>query len=170
MRDIRLSNGMVAMVDDEDYDILIKYRWHYRVYKSKNKNTGYAMAWIRHDDGKKRWVFMHRMVLGLRREDNIIVDHKDDDTLHNYKSNLRKCTIGQNNMARNILRDNKQSKYKGVCRTRNKRRWRATISCNDKTVYIGTFDNEEDAALAYNIKAMELYGEFAYLNEVRIDE
>jgi hypothetical protein len=93
------------------------------------------------------------------------VDHKDNNTLNNRKTNLQICTT-QQNVTKVGLRKNNSSGYKGV--TRGKSGWQAQIQHNQIHQHIGTFITKEGAAIAYNKKAKELFGKFAILNEVKL--
>jgi len=101
---------------------------------------------------------MHNLIMGTK-----LVDHKNGNGLDNQKNNLRNCTNQQNHMNRRPKK-NCTSKFKGVCRFKKDLKWTAVIKFNRKQIYIGIFGNEEDAAKAYDKKAKELFGEFAYLN------
>ena len=103
---------------------------------------------------------MHRQILGLKRGD--ICDHKDGDGLNNTRKNLRKATHSQNGA--NRLRISGTSKYRGVHKETGRKNWRAALTHDGKTIRIGTFDSEIDAAHAYDRKAIELHKEFARLN------
>jgi AP2 domain. len=151
MKSISLTQGKVALVDDGDFDWLNQWKWS--VNRSSSKM--YAVTW-----GKRNAVSMHRVILGDACE-GMDVDHIDGDGLNNQRSNLRVCTRGDN--SRNRKKSNQNNyQYKGVFPIG--RKWRAVISVNGKTTHLGMFDNAEDAARAYDIKAKELYGEFANLN------
>ena len=97
-----------------------------------------------------------------RREPRI--DHADRDPLNCRRSNLRRSTRRQNNCNRGPVRKLTTSKYKGVFLCRRTGRFRARVSLNRKRIYLGYVDSEVDADRAYNAKAAELFGEFAYLN------
>ena len=92
-----------------------------------------------------------------------IIDHINDNGLDNRKSNLRFCTNRQNLSRRRIPKDTiKSSHYRGV--DRNKNKWRARVWYHKSKLYIGCFDNEFTAALAYDLWAFYLKGQFARLN------
>ena len=91
-------------------------------------------------------------------------DHKDGNTLNNQKYNLRLCTCQQNGFNRKATV--RTSKFKGVRKIQRSSKWETDIWFNGKSIYIGSYTTEEDAAIAYNKKAVELFGEFARLNEV----
>ena len=104
---------------------------------------------------------MHRAILNAPK--GLLVDHIDGNGLNNRKSNLRLCTFAQN--AHNSRpRRNSSSRYKGVCWHKLKKKWTVSIYKGGKRTYLGYYDDEIEAALAYDRKAEELFGEFAYLN------
>jgi hypothetical protein len=93
------------------------------------------------------------------------VDHIDRNKTNNQVSNLRYATVSQNN-ANRCKRANTSSSYLGVSWSKKNNKWQTCISLNRKNIHIGYFENEHDAARAYNDKALELHGEFANLNEI----
>lgn len=105
---------------------------------------------------------MHRMILNVN-DKKILIDHKNHDGLNNTKSNIRECTIRQNNINKRS-RKNSSSKYLGVSLYKRDNRWRADVRVNGKTIWIGYFDTEELAAKAYDKAALKHHGEFANLN------
>lgn len=155
MKEIYLTQGKVALVDDEDFEYLNQWKW----CAAKGGNAFYA---IRMEPGNPRTlILMHQQILDFPEE----VDHKDGDGLNNQRLNLRACTRSQNHMNRRP-KPGCSSRFKGVsfnekCRIHP---WRAMIMVNYKRTYIGFYTTEEEAALAYNQKALELFGEFARLN------
>jgi len=104
---------------------------------------------------------MHREIMNAPK--GLDVDHIDGNGLNNRKSNLRLCTHAENVHNSRPMR-NGSSKYKGVCWHKTYKKWYSSIGKTGKRFYLGRFDNEIDAALAYDKKAKELFGEFAYLN------
>lgn len=153
MKTITLTQGQIALVDDQDFEELSKYKWF--AIKSVSGYTFYAGR----KDHNHKTVLMHHHILGS----TIQTDHKNSIGTDNQRHNLRQCTSHQN-QGNQILRMGGTSKYKGVHRAKN--RWCAQISVNGRRTYIGIFKSEEDAAVAYNNKAKELFGSFARLNEV----
>lgn len=149
---IPLTRGKFAIVDTEDYDHLSKHKW----CATKNSQTFYACRARR---GKK--VFMHRLIANAPA--GLLVDHIDGNGLNNQKHNLRLCTITQNARNRGPNR-NASSRYKGISWSKCCKKWQARIRPNRKTIHLGLFDNEIQAGIAYDRKAEELFGEFAYLN------
>ena len=149
---IPLTQGHVAIVDADDYDDLSQYKWHV----NKNSNTFYAQ---RKQNGKT--IKMHRQILNA--PDGLLCDHKNHNGLDNRRSNLRLCTHAQNQQNRRPL-TGCSSKYKGVCWNRDKKKWQADITVKGWHIFIGYFDYEADAAIAYDDRAIEYFGEFAWLN------
>lgn len=132
---------------DKKYAYLDKYYW------SKGKN-GYVHG-IVSDTGD---VLLHRYVMGLP---SLEVDHVDHDKLNNTSGNLRLCTPSQNKGNMRTPKTNKTG-YKGVKWHVKNQKWIAQIAGR----YIGSFMNKEEAAEAYNQKAIEKWGNYAHLNEI----
>jgi len=157
-REIPLSGGGVAIVDDDMFEELSQYRWH---LVSRGR---YALrfAW---DATKKRQIgiLMHRQIMNA--PPHMSVDHIDSCGLHNTRANMRLATH-QDNMRYQRKRNNSRSAYKGVWRKSPTSRWQASICVSGKQIRLGLFDSEIDAALAYNTAAIKHFGEFARLNEV----
>jgi hypothetical protein len=159
MKEIILTQGKVALVDDEDYDFLMQWKWyalhsHKDIYYAR-RNRYFTVDGVR----KHTVVFMARAIMNPPA--NMQVDHIDHNPLNNQKSNLRICCYLENN--RNASkRINASTQYKGVLHVGN--RIRAYIGINNKNKHLGSFKTEEDAARAYDKKAKELFGEFANLN------
>ena len=155
MRLIPLTQGLFAKVDDEDFERLSKYSW--RILR--NRRAIYAMTTIR-NNGVCKEIYMHRLILGIT-DTNIHIDHKDLDGLNNQKHNLRPCTRSQN-LSNSESHKNTSSKYKGVSKFRNK--WAADVRFSWKTIHLGIYNSEIDAAMAADKKSIELHGEFARTN------
>jgi hypothetical protein len=149
---IPLSRGKVAIVDADDFVRLNKHKW----YANRSPRTYYARGTI-----NRKGARMHRQI--LTAPPHLVVDHINRNGLDNRKQNLRICTKLQNQHNRRPGR-NGSSKYKGVRWSKRDKKFRAGITCNKKTYYLGMFDDEIDAAKAYDKKARELFGEYAYLN------
>lgn len=161
MKEIKLTQGKSALVDDDDYEFLMQWKWQ----AVKRGNTFYAerrqRVGLRAED-KGVSMKMHRMILNIT-DPLVFVDHKDKNGLNNTKINIRTCTRQQNNMNRRTAK-NSSSKYLGVSYHKHTKRWQASMTHNGKAIYIGLFKTESDAAVAYDSKAIELNGEFANLN------
>lgn len=152
MKLIPLTQGKYAQVDDEDYEWLNQWKWHF--------SDGYAVRNAINSFGKRRLVFMHRKINKTPSE--FQTDHIDHDKLNNCKSNLRSCTSSENHRNTQKWLHSKM-KFKGINLQRGKY-WAAHIKINGKGVHIGSFKTPEDAARAYDEAAKKYFGEFAYIN------
>jgi hypothetical protein len=159
-RIIPLSKGLVAIVSPEDYDRLSKYKW----YANKCGRTFYAQRNARSDTG--RWgkynVSMHREIMGVQND--MLVDHQNHNGLDNRCSNLRIATIAENGFNRQKTYALCTSRFKGVSWDKKQAVWRVQGRLNGKQTIIGCFDNELDAAMAYDEWAKKAFGQFAALN------
>jgi hypothetical protein len=155
MKEIILTRGMVANVDDEDYEYLNQWKWQAR----KSRRDYCAIRRERRGHGRKVTFYMHRIIMNA--PEGVMIDHKNHNPLDNRRSNLRYCDYSQNNANR---RSTGSSKYLGV-HLKNGRPV-AQIKTNNKVLYLGSYNTEEDAALAYNEAANKYHGEFANLNVV----
>ena len=153
MKEIPLTQGKVAIVDDDDYEKVNLYKW----YAHKNRYKYYARRKLY---GQNKWIFMHWFILNLDMHD-YPVDHINGNGCDNRKSNLRICTHSQNRSnSQRELKRNCSSKYKGVyCIGENK--WVSKIRFNKKQYHLGTYSKEEDAFLAYKKAADKYHGEYA---------
>ncbi len=161
MKTIPLTQGKVALVDDEDFDRLNCFKWH---FFTKNKRTQKGYARRRVYPGRREDAYflrMHRFIMEAPK--GLQVDHRDCDGLNNQKSNLRAATHPQNCYNKEIGPRN-TSGYKGVVWDKQHKKWRAQIKFQRKYYCLGLFQKAEDAARAYDAKAIELFGEFAHTN------
>jgi len=156
MKSISLTSGMVAVLDDKDYERLSGFTWH--ATRSYAGSTWYARRNVRRDDGVWTTVYMHREVSSYPSRTR--VDHKDGDGLNNQRDNLRAATQVQN--LRNARRrcDN-TSGFKGVSYDTRKKRWRANIRYDHRQIHLGRFKTPEEAYAAYCAAAAKYFGEFA---------
>lgn len=162
MKEIKLTQGKVALVDDEDFEYLNQWKWH--AFKS-----GAGIFYARRYDctnNVRIGIPMHRLILNLKKGDKLVIDHKDGNGLNNQRSNVRVCTQQQNSINR---KGHGASKYIGVsCDKRWNNKWRASIKIGGKQKSIGYYKTEENAAIAYNIFAEKHHGEFARYNTATI--
>lgn len=143
MKLIKLTQDKETLVDDQDFLWLNQYKWQY--------SQGYAST-----NHKK----MQNLIMNPPR--GLYVDHIDGNPLNNQRSNLRLATNQENTTSKKKTTKPKQSKYKGVCQ--NRERWLACLHQNGKKINIGTYSTEEEAAIAYDLKAIEIFKEFAKTN------
>ena len=173
MKNIKLTQGQFALINDEDYEFINKYKW----YAQKGKNTFYTMRTItiRSQDvqkgikRKRKTILMHRVILErkLKRQlrSDEYADHINHRGLDNRRNNLRLCSQSEN-IANSIKHKKASSIYKGVSWSQGYRKWQAQIKINRESKHGGYFDSELDAAKAYNEMALKYFGEFAKLNGV----
>jgi hypothetical protein len=165
MKEIQLTQGKFAIVPDSDYDYLSRIKWsimnHGRTFYGRH-HVG-----SRNATGKRDTIMIHRVI--WERHNGPIppgmeIDHINGNGLDNRLENLRICTHHQN--TRNTHRDKTgcTSRFQGVVYRRN--RWIAYIKDGKRQVYLGAFDTEVKAALAYNLEASKLFGEYANLNVI----
>ena len=109
-------------------------------------------------------IFMHRQIIAAPKE--VIVDHININTLDNRKANLRFATYTQNNWNSRRGMNEGSSKYKGVVWNKQQNKWRVTIVNNKKSFHLGFFEDEKEAAKAFNEAALKYRGQFALLNEI----
>ena len=156
-REIALTKGMVALVDDED-GYLDGQAWlaHLQMWKT------YA-ARGQWNGTRVETILMHRVILGAGPSDH--VDHINGDTLDNRRSNLRLCTRSQN-AANAKVRTDGVSRFKGVSLDKRcpRKPWRATIVVNRRQRGLGYYATEQEAAAAYDAAAQAAFGEFAHGN------
>ena len=150
---IELTFGKYAIVDAEDYDRLSKYKW----FALEKGRSLYAKTFLLNGTP----LHMHRLVTSA--PPHLVVDHINHNGLDNRRLNLRLCTHAQN-QKNTRPRSGGTSKYKGVHWEKTKKKFRAKIMYNRKSIHLGYFDDEIAAAKAYDKKAKELFGEYAYLN------
>lgn len=152
MKRIPLTRGMFALVDDADFELVNQFKW----CAHKCRNTFYAARNVILPDGRSITQHMHRFLLtGVSR-----IDHEDGNGLNNQRDNLRPATASQNGANRLKAVGEHSSLFKGVYWHKDSGKWMARI----KTIFLGKFKNEIDAAFAYDRAAKRHFGEFVKLN------
>lgn len=161
---LEMNKGLVLIIDTEDYDRIKGYRW----CASSNDNRWEVRCTLNYG---RTPISLHRFILNAPK--GRLVDHINHNTLDNRKSNLRLCSNLENSRNKqNIKREGSTSIYKGVsvCRSETgKPKYRADINTGSKQLQIGVFDLELDAALAYNEAAIRYHGEFACINDIKVE-
>jgi hypothetical protein len=141
-----------------------------KILKEGNMKSGYKNI-VLCKEGKTRTHFVHRLVASEfleNTENKAYVDHVDHDKSNNCVSNLRWATPAENHMNMHQKRTNVSSQYKGVYWSKQKNKWHASIRLDGKVKHLGFYDEEQDAAQAYNAKALELFGEYAHVNVIEV--
>lgn len=153
MKTIPLTQGKIAIVDDEDYCRINQYKWFAH---NTHGNLWYAERNQSYVNGKRSTtqIKMHRVILNLN--DNLLVDHIDGNGLNNQKSNLRIVTMRQNQQ--NQHRISRYSIYPGTTWSKQIGRWVSHIEIDGKTRHLGSFSNELDAATTYRVACVVLFG------------
>lgn len=156
MKKIKLTQSKFTLVDDEDYEYLNGFKW----YAAKFENYYYAIRNISDLCGNQRSIRMHRVITD--NPEGLVIDHINGDGLDNRKCNLRICTGTQN--VRNQKAKGGTSKYKGVYFNRKHKKFHSRITVNNLKIHLGSFENEEEAAKAYDKAALFYHKEFAKTN------
>lgn len=147
MQIIKVRKGKIdhrIMVDDEDYERLSKFRWVWR--------NGYAAT---RQFGS--YIGMHRLIMGVGRGEDIIIDHIDNNHKNNQKHNLRRANRFQNQQNRKTNRKN--TLPKGI-RLLPSGKYNVRLQTNGQRVIVGTFETLEEAVDERNRVARQLHGEF----------
>lgn len=141
MATVELTNNLVSLLDDEDVETVSRFAfWQ----ANKNRNTHYARTAC---SGK--YIYMHRLL--MRPEQGMVVDHINGNGLDNRRANLRVCTPAENSSNRvntTTSYANRTSRFLGVYRDGDGKRWVAEITHRSVRHYLGRFDSEEEAAVA----------------------
>jgi hypothetical protein len=152
VKEIPLTKGYVALVDDKDYERVTRFTWHAGI----DHRAVYGQRYV-----AGTTIQLHRFILGIT-DPKTQIDHEDHNGLNCQKHNLRVCSNGQNQA--NRRKQESSSQFKGVCWETSKAKWRAQMQVNHKNHFLGYFSAEEAAAHAYDTAAREHFGEFAHTN------
>ena len=155
-KEIPLTRGKVAIVDDEYYSLVSPFKWSAAVRRSAKSERWYAVRTV-----DKKVILMHRLILGITSE--LQCDHINGDGLDNRRSNLRIATNTQNQMNRQ-KQPRCSSQFKGVCWDKNRKKWIVLIMVNQKSIHLGRYKDEVEAAKAYDEAAKILFRKYANLN------
>jgi hypothetical protein len=158
---ITLSRNKTTTIPDELFEEITKFKW----CAIETAGKFYAVRNRDGKEGKGHLVYLHREVWMLANgpiPQGLMIDHIDGNGLNNDLSNLRICTCAQNQRNQKIRVHSSQ--YKGVSRCKGYEKWTARIFFMGKHIHLGRFDEEKDAASAYDSKARELFGIFARPN------
>lgn len=158
MKEIQLSQGKVALVDDEDFEYLNKFRW----FSQKTCSGWYAIR-HRYKNGKGITIYMHREI--LNPPPGKWTDHIDHNGLNNQRDNLRVVSRHENQCNR-IKQKSGLSKYKGVTWNKRKKEWVSRVLIFGERKHLGYFNSEIEAAKAYDKIVKQYFGEFACTNEM----
>jgi len=153
-REIQLTQGLVALVDDEDYDTARVHKW----YAHRDHRTFYAVRKVRRTNGTQAALRLHTFLTGWP-----MADHINGNGLDNQRSNLRPATNAENMRNRTRYTSN-TSGFKGVTWHKQTRKWQAQINIEKRSRYLGLYDTPETAALAYDAAARQHHGDFATVN------
>lgn len=163
MKEIKLTQGKVALVDDADYERLKGFKWHV-VHAAPR--LWYAERYVSNREQGRPYgsraghcEYLHHAVIGKK----IKTDHKDGDGLNNQRHNLRPATSRQNGANRR-KRFGCSSRFKGVSWNKRSNCWLVHFGPSNRRQHIGCFVDEIEAARAYDRCALEAFGEFAKLN------
>ena len=151
MRELPLTKGKVALVDDDDYAWLAQWRWGFY-----SAGPGYA---VRKENQQK--ILMHRFIMEAAKGE--LIGHRNGNTLDNRRANLYRADRSRLGSQQRV-RAGGHSQYKGVTWDSSNQRWRAVIQVQGKRLYLGYFDVEEEAARAYDQAALQHFGPSALIN------
>lgn len=159
MKEILLTQGKVALVDDRDYGYLMAWKW--RASKQKNGDF-YAKRRARVKPGEKQSsIYMHRVILAAPKD--MLVDHRNTNTLDNRRKNLRLCSKSENAHNCGVRSDN-TSGHRGICWHKRAKKWMVRLKSDNVDKYLGVFADLQDAINARKAAEEKYVGEFAFNN------
>ena len=149
MKEIKLTQGKCALVDDDMYDELNKFKW----CANKGVKTYYAVRAIGTFNGKRSYTKIHHEVLG-HPSGGYEIDHIDGNGLNNQRNNLRFVTRRQNQQ--NRINQKSSSKYPGVHWDSGTCKWRSRLKVGNNFIHLGLFNSELIAYETYHMAVTEL--------------
>lgn len=147
----KYGKGKYAIVDDEDFDAVNKYRWNLSMNGYVRRTAG--------QKGSQYTLFLHRYLFDDIKDKDI--DHINHNKLDNQRKNLRACTRSEN-MGNAVMRSDNSSGYKGVSWHKKSEKWRAYIQFNKKHISLGFYTSKKDAAKAYQIAADKYFKDYKF--------
>jgi hypothetical protein len=157
-RKIYLGENEYTIVEPPDYYAYGKFKW---IFWGNGRNQ-YAVREVKIGPKRTKRVYIHREIMKPRKSK--LVDHRNNDGLDNRRANLRLATHSQNMQNRGKTKIKTTSRFIGVHLDKKSCSWKVQINYQGKVLYIGRFDNEIDAAKAYDKAARKYHKEFARLN------
>lgn len=154
MKEIPLTQGKVALVDDADFELVNQFKW----FANFISKVWYVCRTVK-SNGKSHTVYLHKFLTGFKQ-----TDHKDGNGLNCQRENLRAATSQQNRRGKQAKREFTSSRFRGVTWDASRDLWKSQIRFKGKTVFLGRFKNEISAARCYDDAAKKFYREFAAPN------
>jgi hypothetical protein len=148
LKQITLTQGKIALVDDDIYEAIGHLKW----YARKDKNRYYAVRNFQKSKGQRGAIYLHHIVIGYPL-DNQEVDHIDGDGLNNQRNNLRIVTNRKNQQNTN---NHRNGRLVGCYFHKRVNRWQARIVINGRQQSLGYFDTEIEASKVYENACNEL--------------
>ena len=157
-RRIPVGEGQFALVDPKEFYWLNNFNWCIK----KKDRCSYAIRFLNVGKGKLRIISMHRNIMDAPK--GSIVDHRNNEGLDNRRGNLRFATSSENVQNRRKTLNKTSSRFLGVSWKKKTGQWYASIKVNKKTISLGYFDNEVEAAKTYDCAVIKYFSKFARLN------
>lgn len=160
VKELCAGKNHITLVDDEDFEYLDQWFWSF------DRRYVYRKEYLGMDGGKQKYkkIYLHRLIMNT--PEGFDTDHINHDKLDNRKENLRIVSRSQNNMNQRP-QIGRTSKYKGVHWNKRGGNWKSEIKMNGKSKWSRVFKTEQEAVIAYNKAAKELFGEFANINIIQ---
>jgi hypothetical protein len=142
MKEIKLTKGFIALVDDEDYDFLIRWKW----FTLNSRGILYASRRIyyRNNEHRQKYIYVHMHRLIMNCPNNMFIDHFNHNGLDNRKKNLRIVSHRQN-----LLNRKDKAILPGAYKSSNDKYYKSSIKINGISKYLGSFQTAQLAHDAY---------------------